>query len=92
MNSGKAEIATSNIGELATEVAQAIDPSRRVDRRRVHELVNDASEVVAHKIALLANLEEVRRIIASQGEVVAICSDGCLILSTCGIFKLWWRL
>ena len=92
MNSGKAEITASNIGEFATEVAQAIDPSRRVDRRWVHELVDDASEVVAHKIALLADLEEVRRIIASQGEVVAIGSDGCLIVSTCGDVKLWWRL
>ena len=92
MNSGKAEITTSNIGELATKVAQAVNPSRRVDWRRVHELVDDASEVVADKIALLADLEQVRRIIASQGEVVAIGSDGCLIVSTCGIFKLWWRL
>ena len=92
MNSGKAEITASNIGELAAEVAQAVDPSGRVDGRRVHEVVDNTSEVIAHKIALLADLEEVRRIIASQGEVVAIGSDGCLIVSTCGTFKLWWRL
>ena len=92
MNSGKSEIATSNIGEFATEVAQAVDPSGRVDWRGIHEVVDDTSEVVAHKIALLADLEEVRRIIASQGEVVAIGSDSCLIVSTCGTVKLWWRL
>jgi len=93
MNSGKAEITTSDVGKLATQVAQAVDPSRGVDSGWIHEIVDDASEVVAQEVALLANGEKVRRIIASQREVVLIGSnDSCSIVSACGIFKLWWRL
>ena len=92
MNSRKAEITPSDIRELPTKVAQAVDPSRWIDRRWIHELVDDASKVVAHEVASLADLEKVRRIIASQRKVVAIGGDGCFIVSTCGNFKLRWRL
>jgi hypothetical protein len=85
MNSWKAKVTASNVWEFSTKVAQIVVPSRGIDRWRIHELIDKASEVVAHKITPFADLEKVRRIIASQSEVVAVGGDGCLVVSTCGI-------
>jgi hypothetical protein len=85
MNSWEAEVASANVWELAAEISKTVDPSGGVDRSWIHEIIDNATKVVANNIALLADLEEVRRVVASQSEVVAIGGDGCFIVSTCGI-------
>lgn len=85
MNRWETEVTSSNVWEFTTKVAQAVDPSRRTDHWRIHEFIDDASEMVADKITLLANMEQVRRIVASQSKVVAIGGDGCFEISACGI-------
>ena len=84
MNSGKPEVTSSNVWEFSTEVAKVVHPSGGIDGSGIDEVVDNATEVVAHKVALVADLEEIRRSITSKSEVVAIGGDGCFIVSTCG--------